>query len=238
MANQPLPSRPWLILGSKRPVAPPPPALAAQAQAKPLPLPLPQPQPPAPRPFSQPTFGQPFRPTTQPLPQPQTAAAAAPPFRAGNVSSFPSYPTQKAPPPSEKIKPPSPSPSPSTVILPPQPIEQKPSLPFKTSINGGLLQKDADGPAITKPTIVPNYEKRDQQTKDHKADQRQADGKDNSILIIKIAGDNRGCPASLGNAFVINSNVQAVNNSILNTSCSTHDQTGVHVFFSPRGGDL
>ncbi|RVW37696.1 hypothetical protein CK203_028721 [Vitis vinifera] len=111
MANRPLQSRSWLILGSMRP---------AQAQ------------PPTPPPIFRPRFGQTFRPTTppqQPLPQPPTASTAAPPFQVGNVSSVPSNPSQNTTPPSEKIKPPSPSPSsltlpPAHVKSTPDPIEQ------------------------------------------------------------------------------------------------------------------
>ncbi|XP_034709789.1 mucin-2-like [Vitis riparia] len=266
MANQPPPSRPWLILGSMRPVATPPaPAEASQAQ------PQAQPQPPAPRPIFRPTFGQAFRPTTQPQqppPQPPTAATAAPPFRVGNVSSVPSNPSQKTTPPSEKIKPTSPPPlaltlPPAYVKSTPEPIEQKtmtiekPNPPFKPS-NGGL-QKDVGD--TVKPSSVLDYEKiektKDMESKDHEGNHKKAHSKDNSMKITTIAGDNKGAimelnpaskkhdpqgnsntmatPSPLLNIFM-NSNVQAVNNSILvNASCTNHEP-GVHVFFSRGGG--
>ena len=264
MANQPLPSRPWLILGSLRPVAPPP-APEAQPHAQP------QPQPPVPRPIFRPTFGQALKSSTQPQqlpPQPQTAATAAPPFQVGNVSSVPSYASQKTTPPSEKIKPP--SPPPSALTLPsahvkstPEPIEQKtmliekPNPPFKPS-NGGL-QKDVGDTA--KPSSVPDYEKlektKDMESKDHKGNHKKAHSRDNGMKIITISGNNKGAimklnpaskkhdpqgnsntmatPSPLMHVFM-NSNVQAVNNSMLvNTSCTSHDPV-VHVFFSRGGG--
>ena len=197
MANQPLPSRPWFILGSMRPVAPPP---APDAQ------PQPQAQPPAPRPIFRPTFGQAFKPSTQPQqppPPPPPAATAAPVFRVGNISSVPSYPSEKTTLPSEKIKTPAPPPSPLTmppahVKFTPEPIEQKTMLigkpipPLKPS-NGGL-QKDVGDTA--KPSFGPDYEKRektkDMETKDHKGNHKKAHSKDDSMKIITIVGDNKG----------------------------------------------
>ncbi|RVW95420.1 hypothetical protein VitviT2T_023686 [Vitis vinifera] len=83
MANQPAPARPWIRLGSMRPAAPTP--APAAASAAPEAQPQAQPQPPAARPIIRPSFGQVFRPTTQPQ---------QPPFRVGNVS-VPTSPIQK-----------------------------------------------------------------------------------------------------------------------------------------------
>ncbi|KAL6322310.1 hypothetical protein AAG906_005282 [Vitis piasezkii] len=263
MANQPLPSRPWPILGSVRPVAPPP---APEAQPQ---LPAPR------RPIFRPTFGQAFRPTTRPPPQPLTAATAAPPFWVGNVSSVPSNPKLIYWNPLQ-IKPP--SPLPSALTLPParaksthEPIEQKilqkPNPPFKLS--NGVLGDTA------KPSIFPNYEKReltkDMESKDHKGNHKKADSEDASMEVITVAGDNKGAimelslassnklgsdtsgnyeekskkmdktenkmgtPSPPMSAFV-NSNVQAINNSILFNTSLTHHDPGVHVFFSGGGG--